>query len=112
MQNLPTFIQLDRLFQTLKFGRVSFSAKLDDGGISVLLIEANEKRLFNRSEKDKLNNEEALKYVLDRIVSFLEKNQSEKLTIEVFATEQKIRKIEITSQHKIIIDNKSKKGTI
>lgn len=112
MDNLATFIQLERLFQALRFGRVEFSAKIDDGKISVVLFDAQEKRLFNRSEKDKLNNEEALKYVLDRIVSFLEKNQSEKLTIEVFASEQKIRKIEITSQLKIVVDKIVKKDTI
>jgi hypothetical protein len=104
MRNLPFFIRLDYLLNKLKFGNINFTAKIDDGKIAYVQFWGEERRFFNRSELDTNGNEEGVKYLVNKIVEFLEKNQGEKITIEIFAHKQKIRKVNILTETKIIVD--------
>lgn len=101
MSNLPKFIALEKLVQTLKHGKVGLELQLRAGEIVGVIATGNKKTLYNSSEKDINTNKTALEYILKRIKQQLESKASGELVFKVFNSQDKIKSVEVESKQTI-----------
>lgn len=97
MNNLPTYISLEKLLQTIGHGRVNLELSLRAGTIVGITTTGTKKTLYNSSAKDMNNNQVALEYIVRRIQTQLESNSKWDINFKVSGNSAKVNSIEVTS---------------
>lgn len=97
MNNLPKYIALEKLLQTVGHGRVNLELSLRAGEIVGVTTTGTKRTLYNSSPKDQNNNQAALEYMVRRMSAQLEKPNSWEISFKVSGNADKIKSIEVTS---------------
>ena len=101
MSNLPKFIALERLVQTIKHGAINLQLQLRAGEIVGITTTGNKRTLYNSSDVDINTNQVAVEYIGKRISQQIESGVSGELVFRVFNNKDKIKSIEIESKQTI-----------
>lgn len=95
--NLPKFIAIEKVIQTLGHGNLGLDLQVRGGKIVGIGITGSKKTLYNSSEKDVNTNQAALEYIVRRISHQLESKVSGELIFKVHNQNDKIRTVEMES---------------
>ena len=99
--NLPKFIALEKLAQSLQHGSVHLELQLKAGQIVGVTTTGNKRTLYNSSEKDINTNQLALEYIVKRVSQQLETNTFGEIIFKVFTVKEKIKSVEVESKQTI-----------
>lgn len=97
MNNLPKFIALEKVLQTIGHGRVNLELSLRAGDIVGITTTGTKKTLYNSSAKDENNNQVALEYIVRRISQQFKTNGQWEINFKVNGNSVNIKSIEVTS---------------
>lgn len=101
MNNLPKFIALEKVVQTVKHGNIALELKVRDGAIVGVVTNGSKKTLYNQSTKDINTNNTAFEHILKRINQQLESQITGELVFKITSSKDKIKSVEITSEQTI-----------
>ncbi|MBI5954448.1 MAG: hypothetical protein HY865_22555 [Chloroflexi bacterium] len=101
MSNLPKFIALEKLVQTVGHGRIDLELQLRAGEIVGVTTTGSKRTLYNSSDKDTNNNQAALEYIIKRISQQLESKVQSELVFKVDTNFDKIRSVTAESKQTI-----------
>lgn len=101
MSNLPKFIALEKVVQSVKHGNIALEFKVRDGQIVGVITNGNKRTLYNQSTKDINTNDTAMEHVLKRINQQLESGVSGELVFKIQINKDKIKSVEVSSSQTI-----------
>lgn len=97
MTNLPKFIALEKLLQTIGHGRVNLELNVRAGEIVGITTTGTKKTLYNQSQKDDNTSQKALEYVVRRVGQQFTTNTAWQLEFKICGKSDRINSVEVTS---------------
>lgn len=101
MSNLPTFLALEKIIQSVGHGKVDLGFSVRAGSIAGVVVTGTKKLLYNSSKKDQNNNQKAIRDIAERIFKQLESEASSELVFRVKNLGKLIKSVEIESEQTI-----------
>lgn len=98
MSNLDILLTQEQLFKEVGSGKLSMEFLIHNSMVKGVRVFGSKKMLYNRSQADTQNNEQALRDLVSRIADGVTKESDEKLDISVKLSDGKINFIEWHSQ--------------
>ena len=97
MSNLEFMVQLERLFNEIGSGGVSMEVVLHNASAKGVRVYGSKKLLYNRSNADTQNNDQAFKDIIARILEGLN-GDKQKISFDITTNDRKITAVEWKSQ--------------
>lgn len=101
MSNLPKFIALEKVVQTVGHGTIDLEFQLRAGEIVGITTTGSKKTIYNSSDKDVNNNQSALEYIIKRINQQLESKVQSELVFKINNVSDKIKSVVVESKQTI-----------
>jgi hypothetical protein len=98
MSNLPKFIAIEKVIQTLGHGTLALNLQVRAGKIVGVGTTGSKRTLYNASEKDVNTNQTALEYIVRRVSQQLENKISGELVFRVYCQSDKIKSVDVESK--------------
>lgn len=103
MDNLSTFLALEKLVQSIQHGKATIDFQIRAGKVVGITANGAKRKRYNSSNKDLNTNEVAVKDVIGRVLEQLASGTSGELTFKIRNTGEKIVSVEIESEQNMKI---------